>query len=154
MFGFSRILKAILPDFFITKILKESMLGNVLDKTYEYYFSGLVLTPIDTQVTILYFFRGFQYSITCKTEHYEFCMEYIKNFKEENNNIEFAYYTEEGFLKNVTEAVKSHAGPMGDFYRGTPFNSRKSQVCKFSKLVVIYKNGKIKKFIYPEELLE
>lgn len=151
----------LLPVFFITGITKISLMGHVCSKTYEYYFSEIVFTPLDTELYIDYIIDKKSYSVVCTADHenFEYFLTYIKLFLKEEymketeakyRKIAFAYSYDEDkkTVIDLTEKVRKYAGPRIDFYKYTPLETKKNVITK-NDLIIILDDGSIS--IYSDE---
>lgn len=134
------LLNLVVPGIYITKIVKKTMMGHVVDKTFAYYSSSdFTLTPLDTEIMISFDFYGKPYECCCNSEDFEECIEYIY-YKlqtpwslKPKRTVEFAYLQNKGdddhsVIEPVTNQILCLAGPYSDFYQDTKFESKKGSL--------------------------
>jgi hypothetical protein len=130
------IVSLIIPGIYISKVLKTTIMGHTVDKTFAYYTSSSFLTPLDTEICIQYIFYGNEYHCYCNSENFGDCIDFIQYRRpwtpRPSRVAEFAYFQSkdgDGPIEPVTDEIKSLAGPCLDFYQNTPFQARKGTVC-------------------------
>lgn len=62
------------PKLFVYRVQKLSLMGHLIDKTYEYYFSSMVTTSIETDMIIDFRSYGVDHSCICKSQNFEQCI--------------------------------------------------------------------------------
>ena len=55
----------------VKSITKMSIMGNIIDKTYDYYFGTMEVSPLDTDYTIEYYYKHKLHKVSCNSETIE-----------------------------------------------------------------------------------
>lgn len=63
----------------IKNISKTSIMGNLIDKTYDYYFGTMKISPLDTDYLIEYYYKNNLHKVSCDFEKLESNIEEICN---------------------------------------------------------------------------
>lgn len=135
--------------YYIESIQKESLFGNIQDKTLEYYTNKLFISPIDTEYLIDYTINNNNYKISIPSEKLNSIISYIhcrdKNIYTENN-ILACYEFKDDTYNDITDIMHSYSGPSGDFYQEAEIVIKRCHISKYP-IRVIDKNFKIYCFI-------
>ena len=115
---------------FILAIMKETIMGNKINKTLDYYRNKKVTSIFEEDLKIDYSSFGRTFSINCESSSYNKALEYIKKrpnpFYKKKILLACELHTN-GEVKDITEHVLSIAGPDCDFYQDCGF---KEVLCK------------------------
>jgi hypothetical protein len=113
----------------ITRITKQTLMGNIVDKTIEYYTLGIETSPLDEDYYIKYIHKNENYMIVCDKDNYNEAIKYIKSKKYTNNRDKILSAYEKNLVtKDVTTKVKMLGGPEQDFYKNTEFHTKKKHI--------------------------
>ena len=110
---------------FILSILKETIMGNKVNKTLDYYRNKNICSIFEEDIRIDYKSMGKPFTIKCTSPCYNKALDYIKK----NPN---PFYVKKillacelldnGEFHDITAKVLRLAGPDCDFYEYTDFN--------------------------------
>lgn len=134
----------------VTRVLKKSIMGNLTDKTIEYYTNAKITSPLEEKFIIDYKIRNTEYTLYCNSETYEEALDYIKNSNTFKKSEILAAFSGDG--KNITDAVVRASDPSGNFYKNTNFEVRASDISDFP-IIIITKGLEIYRF-EEEEIIE
>jgi hypothetical protein len=158
MFGMFDIMFNIVTRFYkysvIKKIIKKSLMGNMFDKTIEYYTGRLCLNQTDEHHTIEYTYNNKDYIIKCDDEDiYKDAILYVKGLCVDDCDSKIIAGIEMDGDKhhNITDLILKYCGPEKDFYFGKSFSVKKEHITD-GKLYVIDDNLKYYKIINDIDL--
>jgi hypothetical protein len=118
-------------------------MGNIIDKTIDYYVSGIEVSPLDGKYTIKYNYKNKNFMLSCNGDHYKEAIKYIKSISttELRNDIFYAAYelTFRG-ISDITERMRMFAGPFGDFYKDTDFYITPEDVTESETVLIVLNN--------------
>lgn len=115
---------------FIIAIIKESIMGNKINKTLDYYRNKKITSIFIEDLQIDYSSFGKNFTIYCDNSSYTKALEYIKMrpnpFYKKKILLACEMHSNGKFV-DITERVLQMGGPDCDFYQGCGF---KELVCK------------------------
>lgn len=139
---------------FVNQVIKKSIMGHRYDKTIDYYRNVNIVSPIDETFIVRYKVNSNEYIIHCNSETYNDALVYIKQSKishTENHCILSAYEDNISSVRDITDSIIKHSGPLGDFYKDTIFEVKCSDITENS-LTIISTNLNIYNFKGDEKV--
>jgi hypothetical protein len=112
-------------------------MGYEYDKTIDYYRNLPLVTPIDEDFIVNFKVNSNDYTINCNSETYEEALKYIKSFKNLSVNYILSAYEDNGEnVTDITQKVLKYSGPYCDFYSGTDFEVKCSDITDNSLCII------------------
>jgi hypothetical protein len=140
----------------VKRVYKSSIMGNEFNKTYDYYFSKIIVSPLDDTYTIDYIFKGKSYIIKTRVENLQDALDYVEkgSFEELGDEITMAFEST-GFdtFRDLTEHVRKFYGPSKDFYSNDTFKVYRKFITK-NKLYIVDKKYHIHSFEEDDDIVD
>ncbi len=114
----------------IKKVTKRGLMGSIIDKTLEYYLTGISGSPLDEEYFIKYIHQNKDYFLVCDKDNLNEAVKFIKRRYKvyPRDRIMIACQEMNGKFCNDTENIKMFAGPEEDFYINTEFHVKKKHI--------------------------
>ena len=144
------ILKKIYTAPTVSKVLKKTIMGNLDDKTFDFYMEKSITSHFDEEYILEFTSEGYDYSMCCNNENYNSALEYIKNYKKYNTKekykkIIYAFEDLRGDTNDITEELIRYYGPNKDFYKDTEFKMLAEYLSEYP-IIIITNDMKIYRF--------
>lgn len=139
----------------VKRVYKKSVMGNEFNKTFDYYFTGIVPSPLDDVYTVEYIYKKNEYTIQASVEHLQDVLEYIEagDFDKSDDGILLAFETNDtDTFKDITEHVRRYYGPENNFYSNKVFKVKRSHITD-NKLYIIDRRYHIHAFEHPDDVV-
>ena len=121
----------------VNKIIKKSIMGYEYDKTIDYYRNLPLLTPLDEEFIVNFKVGNNDYTINCESETYNEAIKYIKSFRNFTKNCILSAYEDTGVeVTDITQKVLRYSGPYCNFYSGTNFEVKCSDITDYSLCII------------------
>jgi hypothetical protein len=126
---------------FIHNITKQTLFGNKIDKTIDYYMDIPIASVLEEDFIIKYSISGKNYVLHCNSETLYDGYMYIKNFKVNPipppRKVLTAYIDNGHVVTDITNHVKELAGPDYNFYSYSKFKISAEHVSDIGTLIII-----------------
>lgn len=135
----------------VKKITKKSLMGNDIDKTFEYYLYGIEISPLDDEYFIKYNHKNRDYILVCDKDNLNEAVKFIKKRSDLDIVDRIHVASEEHYPKqylDITSKIKMFAGPEEDFYINTDFHVKKRHITEFN-LYILTKD--FKRHVYTKD---
>lgn len=134
----------------ICKVVKKTIMGNLHDKTFDFYMEKSIASHFEEEYVIEYVCDGLKYSICCNNENYDSALMYIKNYKKYNTKekykkIIYAFEDLGDDTNDITEDLIKYYGPNKDFYKDTEFKLLGGYISEFP-IIIVTNDMKIYRF--------
>jgi hypothetical protein len=134
----------------ICKVVKKTIMGNLHDKTFDFYMEKSIESHFEEEYIIEYLSDDKHYSLCCNNGNYKDAMEYIKthkkyNTKEKYKKIIYAFEDLGDDTNDITQELVSYYGPNKDFYKDTEFKLLGGYISEFP-IIVVTNDMKIYRF--------
>lgn len=142
---------------FVNKVIKKSIMGNILDKTIEYYWEDTIKSEFDEEYVIDYISNKIEYSLCCNSSSYDEALQYIKEHekyctKEKYKKIIYAFEDLGDDTNDITETVIKYYGPNKDFYKNTKFKILGEYISDYP--IIIITNDMLIYRFFNEDLVD
>jgi len=125
----------------VSKIIKRSIMGHEHDKTIDYYRNIPIITPIDELFKIFYMSGpSIEHVLLCSTETYTDGLKYVNSFYKStplDRKILSCYEDDGSEVRDIKDKMLKYFGPLNDFYCGTEFEIKVSDISEHKIIVVM-----------------